>query len=129
MWSEPQHRRALKYLMERRGIENAVLGFDGIYEEGIYFLVLRAQSDLEDALKKYREKYTIGNTTSFGTLSAIELVPKKEFIQGKRQIFSQSQTSEVKASPRYTWRELFDRNSHQTNTSEDVEDKADSINN
>src|SRR3989344_5837770 len=62
MFSEPQHRRALKYLIERRGIENAVLGFDGIYRQGVYYLILRAQSDLEDALKKYRVDYTVGET-------------------------------------------------------------------
>jgi protein-S-isoprenylcysteine O-methyltransferase Ste14 len=111
MFSEPQHRRALKYLMEKRGIENAVLGFDGIYREGVYYLVLRAQSDLEDALKKYRESYTIGKTTSFGTLIAIELHPKPEAIIAKRQDFSQPKPNDSKAPPRYTWREFFKRNS------------------
>lgn len=111
MFSEPQHRRALKYLMERRGIENAVLGFDGVYQEGFYFLVLRAQSDLEDALKKYRTSYTIGETTSFGTLVVIELIPKPEAIMGLRQDFSVAQPVDVTAPPRYTWKEFLDRRS------------------
>ncbi|OGI15429.1 MAG: hypothetical protein A2878_01175 [Candidatus Moranbacteria bacterium RIFCSPHIGHO2_01_FULL_54_31] len=109
MWSEPQHRRALKYLMERRGIENAVLGYDGIYREGVYYLILRAQSDLEDALQKYRVSYTVGETTSFGTLVAIELVPKPEAIIGERPDPSVPKPPEIKVSPRYTWREFFSR--------------------
>lgn len=110
MFSEPQHRRALKYLMEKRGIENAVLGYDGIYREGVYYLILRAQSDLEDALKKYRTLYTVGETTTFGTLIAIELVPKPEAVVGERQNFSVPKLEEIKVSPRYSWREFFTRN-------------------
>lgn len=119
MFSEPQHRRALKYLMERRGIENAVLGFDGVYREGVYFLVLRAQSDLEDALKKYRTSYGVGTTTSFGTLVVIELFPKPEAIIGERQDFTIPKPSDSKAPPRYTWKELWDRN---TNASSETSD-------
>lgn len=111
MFSEPQHRRALKYLMEKHGIQNAVLGFDGIYREGVYYLILRAQSDLEDALKKYRESYTIGKTVTFGTLVAIELHPKQDAIIAERQDFSKPKPSDSKAPPRYTWREFFARNS------------------
>lgn len=118
MFSEPQHRRALKYLMEKRGIQNAVLGFDGIYREGIYYLILRAQSDLEDALKKYKVNYTIGKTTSFGTLVAIELHPKPEAIIGERQDFSKTKPSDSKAPPRYTWREFFARNAAQSQDEE-----------
>lgn len=110
MFSEPQHRRALKYLMEKRGIENAVLGFDGIYRQGVYFLILRAQSDIEDAVKKYRVNYEIGETTSFGTLIVLELIPKEEAIIGERQDFSVPKPSDSKAPPRYTWKEFFMRN-------------------
>lgn len=110
MFSEPQHRRALKYLLEKRGIENAVLGFDGIYRQGVYYLILRAQSDLEDALKKYRVNYAVGDMTSFGTLVAIELLPKPDAIIGERQDFSKPGGSDSSAPPRYTWREFFERN-------------------
>ncbi len=109
MFSEPQHRRALKYLLERRGIENAVLGFDGIYREGVYFLVLRAQSDLEDALRKYRQHYTLGQTTPFGTLVAIELYPKPESIVSTRQDFSIEKPSDSLAPARYTWNGFLNR--------------------
>lgn len=110
MWSEPQHRRALKYLLERRGVQNAVLGFDGIYRQGVYYIILRAHSDHEDALKKYRENYTIGAKTSFGTLVAFELIPKSESIIADRQDFDAKKSSDSSAPPRYTWREWFDRN-------------------
>ena len=126
MWSEPQYRRALKYLLEKRGVENAVLGFDGIYRQGVYYLILRAQSDLEDALEKYRVNYVVGKTTSFGTLVAIELTPKPEALLGERQDFSKAKPVEVKKSPRYTWREYFNRNfSQPASTEEDIEDVQD----
>ncbi len=128
MFSEPQHRRAIKYLMERRGIENAVLGFDGVYRQGVYFLVLRSQSDIEDALKKYLVNYVVGETTSFGTLSVIELFPKPEAIIGERQDFTISKPSDSKAPPRYTWKELFERRSASSaedeGTLEQMEDAA-----
>lgn len=111
MFSEPQHRRALTYLMELRGIENAVLGFDGIYRQGVYYLILRTQSDLEDGLKKYRENYTVGPMTSFGTLTVIELSPRPEAIIGERQDFSAVSHSDSTAPPRYTWKEFFHRTS------------------
>ncbi len=114
MFSEPQYRRALKYLMEQRGMENDVLGFSGIYRQGVYFLIIRTQSSMENGLKKYRESYTVGETTSFGTLIAIELFPKPEAIMGERQNFSIEEKASVsKAPPRYTLREFLARSSTQ----------------
>lgn len=109
MWSEPQHRRALKYLLEKRGVENAVLGVDGLYQEGVYYIILRAQSDTEDALKKYATSYTVGKTTNFGTLVAIELIPKPEAVKVVRQDFSKPKPSDSQGLPRYTWREFLKR--------------------
>ncbi len=109
MWSEPQYRRALKYLLERQGVQNAVLGFDGIYKEGVYYMILRTQSDIDDALKKYRASYDIGTTTSFGTLVAVELFPKPEAIEKVRQDFSIVKPNDSQGLPRYTWREFFGR--------------------
>lgn len=124
MWSEPQYRRALKYLLEKRGVENAVLGFDGIYREGVYYMILRAQSDLEDALAKHRASYEIGQTTSFGTLVAIELFPKPEAIQKVRQDFSKPKVNDSQGLPRYTWREFFS-NRAATNADDDQPEEAD----
>lgn len=120
MYSEPQHRRALKYLMEKRGLKNDVLGFSGIYREGVYYLILRAQSDLEDALKKYRESYSVGTITSFGTLVAIELRPLPAAIQAERQDLGlvELPATPSKAPHRYTWREWW---SQQGTTTEDDE--------
>lgn len=128
MFSEPQHRRALKYLLERRGVENAVLGYDGIYRQGVYYLVLRAQSDLEDALKKYRVSYEVGTITRFGTLVAIELVPKPEAIIKERQDFSVPKPSDSLAPRRYTWNEYFNRSNgstdEETGSLDQIEDEA-----
>ncbi len=123
MFSEPQHRRALKYLMEKRGIDNDVLGFSGIYRQGAYFIILRAQSDLEDALKKYLPSYTVGPMTSFGTLVAIELVPKPEAIMGERQDFSiPEKNSPSQAPPRYTLREFLERSNEAVVEEEESEE-------
>lgn len=128
MFSEPQHRRALKYLLERRGVENAVLGYDEIYRQGVYYIILRAQSDLEDALRKYRVSYEVGTTTRFGTLVAIELVPKSEAITKERQDFSVPKPSDSLAPPRYTWNEYFDRSDdgadEETDGPDQIEDEA-----
>ena len=125
MFSEPQHRRALKYLLEDRGIENAVLGFDGIYRQGVYFLILRTRSDHEDALMKYYTSYTIETKTLFGTLVVFELIPKPEAIIGERQDFSINKSSNSSAPPRYTWREWLSRNQSNSNENE-REDEIDS---
>ena len=111
--------------MERRGVEIAVLGFDGIYRQGVYFLILRAHSNHEDALLKYRTYYTIGPKTDFGTLVVFELIPRPEVYIGERQDFSSKKPSDSSAPPRYTWREWFDRNQPISDGS-DGEDEIDS---
>lgn len=130
MFSEPQHRRALKYLLEKRGVENAVLGYDGIYRQGVYFLVLRAQSDLNDALQKYRTIYDIGATTRFGTLVVIELIPKPGIAIGERQDFNVARLDDSLAPRRYTWNEYFSRSASQVNgEAQDLDRIEDEANN
>lgn len=122
MFSEPQYRRALKYLMEQRGIENDVLGFSGVYQEGLYYLIIRSQSNIESALDKYRASYAVGKRTFFGTLVAIELIPFQDKITGIRQDFSiPEKPARSLAPPRYTWREFFAADS----TGSDEEDEPD----
>lgn len=115
MFSEPQHRRALKYLLERRGVENDVLGFSGVYREGLYYLILRTHSDREDAVKKYLTTYDIVREIPFGTLVVIEFSPKKELDLPERQMFELlvPGTDSSDKNPRYTWRELFLRQNAQ----------------
>ncbi|MEP7162515.1 MAG: glycosyltransferase family 39 protein [Candidatus Moraniibacteriota bacterium] len=111
MFSEPEHRRALKYLLERRGIQNAVFGFDGIYREGVYFLIIRTDSNLENGTKKYRLKYDEIDRVQFGTLTLFEFRPKEEFIGSERQDFSlvKPQNDDNIRGARYTWREWWTR--------------------
>lgn len=122
MWSEPQHRRALKYLLEKRGVTNDVLETEGLYQEGVYYLILRAQSDLDEALLKYRTNYTVGTTTSFGTLVAIELLPKPEAIKRIRQDFSKAKPNDSQGLPRYTWREFFSQRGARSNEDDQPEE-------
>jgi hypothetical protein len=111
MWSEPEHRRALKYLLEKSRVQNDVIGLAGVYEEGIYVIILRSKSDLEDGIRKYRENYDVVATREFGTLTMIEFRPKPAAVQAKRQVFQDA--GNVKdnptALPRYTWSEWWNR--------------------
>lgn len=110
MYSDPQYRRALKYVMEQAGVQNEVLGLSNIYREGEYYLVLRHRGDYEPAIRKYRESYEVGEYTSFGTLTMIQLIPKPERIIGERQDFSIPEKKSTSAeAPRYTWREFFQK--------------------
>lgn len=125
MFSDPQYRRALKYLMERQGVVNDVLGFSGVYEEGEYYLVLRQRGDFEPSLRKYRASYEVGEFRPFGTLMVIQLHPKPEAIMGVRQDFSiVEKPADSKAPPRYTWREFFAR---QNQDELDADDALDEI--
>jgi len=108
MFSEPQYRRAIKYLLKKRGIENDALGFSSIYRQGSYYLIIRSQSNIDGALEKYRPSYAVGARTYFGTLVAIELIPFEDKIVAERQDFSVIEKRAVSsAPPRYTWNEFF----------------------
>ena len=108
MYSDPQYRRALKYVMDQKGIQNDVLSIGTVYREGEYYLVLRNRDDYEPSLRKYRESYEIGEYKQFGTLTMIQLLPKSEKITDERQQFGEPEKpSTNKDAPRYTWRELF----------------------
>ncbi len=108
MASEPQHQRALKYLLEEKQIVTDGLKFSGIYSEGQYYLVLRSGENLENRLAKYKGAFELGEITSFGTLSVVEMLPKPEAIVGVRQDFSKPEKeASSKAPKRYTWREVF----------------------
>lgn len=111
MFSEPQHRRALKYLLEKRGVQNAVLGFDGLYREGVYFLILRTRSNLEDGTRKYRVNYNEIDRREFGTLTLFEFRPKPELDIPERKDWNTVAPSgeDSRWAPRYTWREWWHR--------------------
>ncbi|NTW90009.1 MAG: glycosyltransferase family 39 protein [Candidatus Moranbacteria bacterium] len=120
MFSEPEHRRALKYLLERAGVRNDVLGFSGIYREGIYVLIIRSQSDLEEGIRKYLEKYDVIDRRPFGTLTMVEFVPKPEYVQAERQVFeAYGKKDNTTTLPRYTWREWWEGRNDDDNDSEE----------
>ena len=109
MLSEPQYQRALKYLLTQRGIETPSFSGGTVYRQGVYFLVLRAQSNHEDALKKYQNDFVVGQKTSFGTLIVFELLPKPEAIVAERPNPSLKTGVSSTAPPRYTWREWLNQ--------------------
>lgn len=122
MYSQPEYRRALKYLLGKRGIQNDVLETGSVYRQGVYVLILRTQSDRETALKKYMQSYTVQGEVSFGTLTLTELVPRGEAITAERQDFSLVKAVEsAKSAPRYTWREFFTHKSQ----SDEEDDSSD----
>lgn len=122
--SEPEYQRSLSYHLTQRGIINDGISTDHIYQEGLYFLILRSQSDLEGGMKKYLEKYTVAGTFPFGTLTVLELKPKLDALTATRQDFSTSETSNdnPSAAPRYTWREFWERRAAQSDEPETDEE-------
>lgn len=122
--SEPEYQRSFSYHLTKRGIINDGISTDHIYQEGLYFLILRSQSDLEDGMKKYLEKYIVAGTFPFGTLTVLELKPKPDALTATRQDFSTSETStnNPRVAPRYTWREFWERKSGKTDDQETEEE-------
>jgi hypothetical protein len=121
MFSEPEYRRALKYLMERRGMQNDVVGFSGgIYAQGNYFLIFRTDSNHTTTLNaKYTAVYDVLDKKKIGTLTVIKLQPKKEVITGERQVFEekvQNSSSAPGVPERYTWSEWWN---HQSGSADD----------
>ncbi|NTW14896.1 MAG: glycosyltransferase family 39 protein [Candidatus Moranbacteria bacterium] len=113
MYSEPQYRRAIKYLLDRSGVRNDVFGLAGTYEEGIYVLILRSKSDLEDGMRKYLKTYDVVGKREFGTLIMIEFRPKTEAVTAKRQVFDDdakpNDSLVSKTNERYTWNGWWQR--------------------
>lgn len=124
MASESHYERALNYHIHKRGLESDALGITHIYREGIYFLVIRTSSPHEKSLEKYLPHYTVGTKTAFGTLTAIELVPKLEAITKERQDFTRPpKEPRSRVAPRYTLRELFS----QSTSAREVDDPGEDI--
>jgi 4-amino-4-deoxy-L-arabinose transferase-like glycosyltransferase len=122
MHSEPEHRRALKYILERSGVVNAQLNQSNLYREGIYVLILRSKSDLHDGMSKYLEKYDVIGIRPWGTLTMMEFRPKEAFVVAERQVFETTIASDnPSALPRYTWREWWERKNDAGNDTEETE--------
>lgn len=106
--SEPQYKRSIKYLMEQKGIVMGSFSNENLYQEGLYYLVLRTEGNIETNYQKYLAKYELVGVKPFGTLSVVELRPRPEAVIGVREDFSvPSKKADSKAPPRYTWREFF----------------------
>jgi 4-amino-4-deoxy-L-arabinose transferase-like glycosyltransferase len=120
MFSEPEHRRALKYLMGRRGMSNDVLGYSSdIYAQGNYFLIVRTESNHENRLQKYMLSYDVAGEETIGTLTVFRLQPKHDAITADVQVFDmtpKSAVSDPRVPERYTWSEWWN---HQSGSADD----------
>jgi hypothetical protein len=106
--SEPHYKRSIKYLMEKASIPLGSFNMDNRYQEGLYYLVLRTEGNIEANYQKYLPYYDVVSVKPFGTLSVIELVPKANMLVGIRQDLSvPPKKADSKAPPRYTWREFL----------------------
>lgn len=125
MFSEPEHKRAIKYLMDRRGMQNDALRFtDGIYAKGNYFLIFRTGSNQDNRLQKYTPTYDIIGKKVIGTLTVFHLQPKAAVITDDIQIVAPKIPKPAVPPPmsasgvpeRYTWGEWWN---HQGGTIDD----------
>jgi 4-amino-4-deoxy-L-arabinose transferase-like glycosyltransferase len=90
--SEAFYRRSLLYLLGEKGIphddfRNSQLS-DLIFRQGNYFLVYPLNVNLKNRTKKYLTNYEIISQKNFGTLTVIQLEPKKESVNAEKQIFA-----------------------------------------
>lgn len=126
-YSEPEYRRALRVVLEARGrTELDVQRFynGSIYQLGNYFVFLRAGSNLESGLARFREKFDEVGSKSFGTIVGFRFVPKPEFITDETRSFESSppRTEAPGVAPRYTWKEWWNRTPSETDDEEDAEE-------
>lgn len=126
-YSEPEYRRALRVLLESRGrTELDVQRFynGSIYRQGNYFVFLRAGSNLESGLARFREKFDEVESKSFGTITGFRFVPKLEFITAETRSFepSSTRTEAPGVAPRYTWKQWWNRAPGETDDGEDAEE-------
>ncbi len=106
--SGPQYKRSFKYLLEKRGVTLGSFSLENRYQEGLYYMVLRSGSGLENKYAPYLGMYELVDIKSFGTLSLVELRPRPGMLIGAREDFSLPvKKAESQAPPRYTWREFF----------------------
>jgi 4-amino-4-deoxy-L-arabinose transferase-like glycosyltransferase len=110
MYSDPQYRRAIRFLMDRQGLPNDSFGTrSDVYANGNYFLVYRSVSNHDDRLRKYADAYVVREKRAFGTLTVFRLDPKPEAVTALAQDFSQARDRGPSAAPdRYTWKEWWE---------------------
>lgn len=112
-YSEAEYRRAMRYVIESEGVTRVDVQrfYNGpVYAHGHYFVVLRSKSDLEDGLRKFREKFDVTETVPFGSLTGFVLVPRPESVTSTEQVFRDAagKPSPSSVPERYTWRQWWD---------------------
>ena len=111
--SEPFYRRSLLFHLDMKNIPRDdfrnVTSSKKVYQNGNYFLVYPTDSNLDKEMDVYAEAYSEIGRKQFGTLTAIQLAPKANFVTDIQQTIEPKGRS--KSAPgvpeRYTWEEVF----------------------
>jgi 4-amino-4-deoxy-L-arabinose transferase-like glycosyltransferase len=110
VFAEPEHKRALKYLLSARLPSDLIGSGEKAYTASNYFAVFRTDSNHVNRLKKYEMAFSVGEKKSFGALTIFRLFPKPEVAIDDRpeengrsvDVFSTEGFAK-----RYTWNEWF----------------------
>ena len=108
--SDPFYSRALLYHIAKAGIPaDDFKNIKKVYAKGNYFLVFPTESNFEEDLVKYGQKYDLIGRKAFGTLTLLEFSPKKELVNADIQTFAPAGKPQSSAGVpvRYRWEEIF----------------------
>ena len=111
--SDPFYRRSLLFHLDMRNIPRDdfrnVTSSKKVYQNGNYFLVYPTNSNLEKELNEYSLAYDEVDRKQFGTLMAIQLVPRASFVTDiQQEIEPKGKSKSAPGVPeRYTWEEIF----------------------
>ena len=103
--------RAFAYLLDKRRIPRDGISKSKICRQGNYFLIIRAQSDIQYYRGKYENYFNFISKKEFGTLTVFKLTPKensitKEAINPSELKRDEAENNKREKSRRYRWKEI-----------------------
>jgi len=103
--------RAFAYLLDKRKIPRDGISKSKICRQGNYFLIIRAQSDIQYYRGKYENYFNFISKKEFGTLTVFKLTPKensitKEAINPSELKRDEAENNKREKSRRYRWKEI-----------------------
>jgi 4-amino-4-deoxy-L-arabinose transferase-like glycosyltransferase len=113
LYAQPEYKTAFGGILQLQNIPFAYLGkgIRNLYRQGNYFVILRSQSDQNNLLAKYLDKFTIKEKKQFGTLIIYHLLVKPEAITiEKKEITPPKRNKKYPKNiqRRYLWRQIFE---------------------
>ncbi len=110
---QPEFKRALWERLDTAGVPrfSAPVDLKHAFKHGLYFVVIRSQSDHDAYLRKVKENADILQRRTFGTLTLYELVPHSDVaIAKKPEIYVKQRDPHFSSSAqkRYLWRQIFE---------------------